>query len=157
MEGRPGGTGGKPTKYTYGMKQEMALYDVEIDPGETTDVQHAHPEVVARMLELVEAARVPRFTALVDPDDPLFLAPGDMPSRIAAACRDRGETPPQSQAEMVRCILDSLALAYRRTVRQASALSGPCFRRNMARLWRVLATCGCSSPCTFLLISKLCL
>ena len=73
---------------------------------------------------LLEAARVPRFTALVDPDDPTFLAPGDMPSRIAAACRERGETPPQSQAETVRCILDSLALAYRRTVRQASSLSG---------------------------------
>jgi len=57
MEGRPGGTGGKPTRYTYGIKQDLALYDVEIDPGETTYVSHSHPEVMARMLELVESAR----------------------------------------------------------------------------------------------------
>ncbi len=57
MEGRPGGTGGKPTRYTYGIKQDLALYDVEVDPGETTDVSHAHPDVMAHMLELVEAAR----------------------------------------------------------------------------------------------------
>jgi rhamnulokinase len=73
---------------------------------------------------LAAAARVPAFTALVDPDDPLFLPPGDMPARIADACRANGQTPPQSQAETVRCILDSLALAYRRTVRRAADLSG---------------------------------
>ena len=70
------------------------------------------------------AALVPRFTALVDPDDPAFLPPGDMPSRIADACRCTGQTPPQSQAETVRCILDSLALAYRKAVRTGQTLSG---------------------------------
>jgi sugar (pentulose or hexulose) kinase len=73
---------------------------------------------------LAAAAQVPAFTAVVDPDDPRFLAPGDMPARIAQACAERGQTPPQSQAETVRCILDSLALAYRRTVRRAVELSG---------------------------------
>ncbi len=73
---------------------------------------------------LAAAARVPAFTAVVDPDDPRFLPPGDMPARIAEVCRGTGQTPPQSQAETVRCILDSLALAYRRTVRRAAELSG---------------------------------
>jgi rhamnulokinase len=73
---------------------------------------------------LAAAARVPAFTALVDPDDDRFLPPGDMPARIAEACLRTGQTPPQSQAETVRCILDSLALAYRRTVRRAAELSG---------------------------------
>jgi rhamnulokinase len=73
---------------------------------------------------LAAAARVPAFTAVVDPDDERFLPPGDMPSRIAEACAETGQTPPQSQAETVRCILDSLALAYRRTVRRAAELSG---------------------------------
>ena len=67
---------------------------------------------------------MPAFTAVVDPDDDRFLPPGDMPARIAAACARTGQTPPQSQAETVRCILDSLALAYRRTVRRAAELSG---------------------------------
>jgi rhamnulokinase len=73
---------------------------------------------------LAAAARVPAFTTLVDPDDARFLPPGDMPARIAAACAESGQTPPQSQAETVRCILDSLALAYRRSVRRAADLSG---------------------------------
>lgn len=73
---------------------------------------------------LAAAAQVPAFAAVVDPDDSRFLPPGDQPARIAAFCRETGQTPPQSQAETVRCILDSLALAYRRAVREAVALSG---------------------------------
>ncbi len=73
---------------------------------------------------LAAAAQVPAFTALVDPDDARFLPPGDMPARIAQLCAETGQPPPQGQAETVRCILDSLALAYRRTVRRAAELSG---------------------------------
>jgi rhamnulokinase len=73
---------------------------------------------------LSEATQVPAFAALVDPDDPVFLSPGDMPTRIADACRRTGQTPPSSPAETTRCILDSLAVAYRRTLRQALELAG---------------------------------
>ncbi|WP_200215093.1 rhamnulokinase [Micromonospora coerulea] len=73
---------------------------------------------------LHDAARVPAFSAVVDANDPAFLPPSDMPARIAAACRRTGQTPPQSQAETVRCILDSLALAYRTAVHDAVRLSG---------------------------------
>ena len=73
---------------------------------------------------LAAAAQVHGFPTLVDPDDHRFLPPGDMPARIAASCTETGQTPPQSQAETVRCILDSLALAYRRNVRRAADLSG---------------------------------
>jgi rhamnulokinase len=73
---------------------------------------------------LAGAAQVPALTTVVDLDDPTFLPPGDMPARIADAAARSGQTPPQSQAETVRCILDSLALAYRRAVREAGELSG---------------------------------
>ncbi len=73
---------------------------------------------------LQQAAEVRPFTALVDPDDPVFLPPGGMPSRIAAACRRLGQQAPDGRAETVRCILDSLAVAYRRSVRVAQELSG---------------------------------
>jgi rhamnulokinase len=72
---------------------------------------------------LRDAARVPPFTAVVNATDPVFLPPGDMPSRIAEACRDTGQRPPSSPAEFVRCILDSLALAYRQTLRAAMRLA----------------------------------
>ena len=73
---------------------------------------------------LREAAAVPALSRLIDPDDPDLLPPGDMPSRIADACRRHGQPAPQTRAETVRCVLDSLALAYRRTVRRAQELAG---------------------------------
>lgn len=73
---------------------------------------------------LAGAAEVEPRRSLVDPDDARFLAPGDMPARIAAVCRDSGQPVPQTPAQFTRCILDSLAVAYRRTVADAAALSG---------------------------------
>ena len=73
---------------------------------------------------LAQAARVPRLRFVVDPDDPVFVPPGDVPGRIAAWLADRGEAVPAGPAETVRCILDSLALAHRRAVAQAQSLSG---------------------------------
>ncbi|MDQ1745199.1 MAG: rhamnulokinase [Pseudonocardiales bacterium] len=70
------------------------------------------------------AAQVPPFSTVVAVDDPVFLPPGDMPARIVEAARRTGQTPPQGRAEMVRCILDSLALAHRSALRDAQRLSG---------------------------------
>jgi len=73
---------------------------------------------------LAAAARVPALRYVIDLDDPAFLAPGDMPARIASWLADRGEVAPEEPAETVRCILDSLALAYRRAIGEAQSLSG---------------------------------
>jgi rhamnulokinase len=73
---------------------------------------------------LAAAARLPALRWVIDADDPALVAPGDMPSRIAAACVAAGQDPPASRAETVRCILDSLALAHRRAVRDVQELSG---------------------------------
>ena len=70
------------------------------------------------------AAAARERAPVVDAGDPAFIAPGGMPARIAAACVRLGQDPPSSRAATVRCILDSLALAHRRTVRDAVALSG---------------------------------
>src|SRR5258706_12713764 len=47
-----------------------------------------------------------------------------MPARIAAACAATGQPVPSDPVAMTRCILDSLALAYRRSVDDAQRLSG---------------------------------
>jgi len=73
---------------------------------------------------LRDAARVPALRAVVDPDDPVFLPPGDMPARIATACDRLGQPVPGTAAETVRCIVDSLALAHRAAVADAQRLSG---------------------------------
>jgi rhamnulokinase len=73
---------------------------------------------------LAGAAGVPALRSVVDATDPRFLAPGDMPARIAAALRETGQPVPGDPVAMTRCILDSLALAYRRAVRDAVRLTG---------------------------------
>ena len=73
---------------------------------------------------LADAAQLTPLTSVVDTDDPVFLAPGDMPARLAAACVRAGDPAPEHPAEVTRCILDSLALAYRRTIIAAQELSG---------------------------------
>jgi rhamnulokinase len=60
----------------------------------------------------------------VDPTNPAFLAPGDMPSRIVEACREAGDRVPENPPEVVRCILDSLATAFADSIDQAERLSG---------------------------------
>ncbi|MGW9457030.1 rhamnulokinase [Streptomyces globisporus] len=72
---------------------------------------------------LAEAARMPALRYVVDAAAPEFSAPGDMPGRIAAACRATGGPVPHSRAEITRCVLDSLALAHRRAIREAQHLA----------------------------------
>ena len=73
---------------------------------------------------LIAAAELPSGGPMIDPDDPSFLPPGDMPARIAAACLRLDQPVPGTHAGLVRCILDSLAAAYGRAVRDAARLSG---------------------------------
>lgn len=73
---------------------------------------------------LGEAAALPRPTDLFDADDPRFLAPGDLPGRIAGWYAERGLRGPASPAGVVRAIVESLADAFARAVRTASSLSG---------------------------------
>ncbi|XBH20907.1 rhamnulokinase family protein [Jonesiaceae bacterium BS-20] len=81
--------------------------------------------VTESLVDLIhEAGQLTPFTTVVDIDSELFLAPGDMPARIANYAEETGQPVPRTQAEVVRCIIDSLALAYRRALLQAIDLSG---------------------------------
>lgn len=70
------------------------------------------------------AAALPSLRHVIDADDPVFLPPGDMPGRIATWLTSRGLPAPSDPAQTVRCVLDSLALAYRRALGDAQSLSG---------------------------------
>jgi rhamnulokinase len=73
---------------------------------------------------LASAADVPAGGPIFDPDAPEFLPPGDMPKRIVQACLASGRRPPQTRPEIVRCILDSLAVTFAARVHDAGRLSG---------------------------------
>jgi rhamnulokinase len=69
------------------------------------------------------AAELPPGGPRIDPNDPAFLPPGDMPARIEAACRATDQAIPASRPALVRCILDSLAAAFARALADAVRLS----------------------------------
>jgi rhamnulokinase len=74
---------------------------------------------------LVAAAALPPGGPRIDPDDPVFLPPGDMPERIVRASRTSGRPIVDPQPEVVvRCILDSIAEAFARAIIEAEQLSG---------------------------------
>ncbi|MEJ1088030.1 rhamnulokinase family protein [Microbacterium sp. Mu-80] len=70
------------------------------------------------------AAELADGTSIVDVDDPRFAVPGNMPERVAEWCRERGLAVPQSPAETVRCIVESLAAAFADATRDAARLAG---------------------------------
>lgn len=89
--------------------------------------QRVDPSV--ELLPLVAAAEaVTVAVAIFDANDPRFFEPGDMPTRIAEWCVEHGQPAPQSKAEVVRSIIESLAEAFASAVRTASELSGKTVR-----------------------------
>ncbi|MBB6670115.1 rhamnulokinase [Cohnella nanjingensis] len=60
--------------------------------------------------------------SFIDPDDLSFMAPEHMPHAVLAYCRRTSQPVPQSKGQIVRCILDSLALKYRQTVEELEQL-----------------------------------
>jgi rhamnulokinase len=77
---------------------------------------------------LAGAADAPALHTVVDINDPRLLAPSTasdpMPARIQRLAQESGEPVPHSPVMITRCVLDSLALAYRRHVRNAARLAG---------------------------------
>ena len=76
----------------------------------------------AELAELA-AAEAP-FVSLINPADPRFVAPDEMPQRISSYCMETGQTAPRNEGAMIRCILESLALLYRRTLREVERITG---------------------------------
>jgi rhamnulokinase len=70
------------------------------------------------------AAEAPADIPLFDPDQEVFLPPGDMPARIADACRATGQPSPAGPGELVRSTLVSLACKYRLVLDWLRRVSG---------------------------------
>ncbi len=76
---------------------------------------------------IAEARDVRPFRSLIDPEDLRFYSPGEMAEKIRSFCRETGQPEPGSRGELVRCILESLALKYRDVFEQTERLTGQQF------------------------------
>ncbi|PPF42728.1 rhamnulokinase [Pseudoclavibacter sp. AY1F1] len=72
---------------------------------------------------LADAAQVSGDVPIFDVNDPVFMAPGDIPGRIASWLTERGLEAPTSPAGIVRSIVESLAQAFADAVATASNLA----------------------------------
>jgi sugar (pentulose or hexulose) kinase len=64
------------------------------------------------------------FVSLINPADSRFLAPDRMPEKIADLCRETGQPAPATPGATIRCVYESLALLYRRTLHNLEKLTG---------------------------------
>ncbi len=69
------------------------------------------------------------FQSLIDPCDPRFLSPGDMPAKIQAFCKETNQPVPRKPGPIVRCLLESLALSFRRNLEDLQDLTGKTITR----------------------------
>ena len=58
-----------------------------------------------------------------DPQDSIFAKPDNMPQKVVENCLKNGQPVPENPAEITRCILESLALSYRKTLEQLRELT----------------------------------
>jgi len=79
---------------------------------------YEYPELAAL------AAKAAPLRSLVNPDDPRFLNPPDMPKAIQNFCRETGQRIPKTEGELVRCAYESLALKYRQVLGWLEELAG---------------------------------
>lgn len=75
--------------------------------------------------ELAEMATQTRpFAAIIDPDDPTFFQAGDMPTKVADFCQRTGQEMPATPGSIIRSLLESLALRYRKSIEDLERLTG---------------------------------
>ena len=73
---------------------------------------------------LASAGERPGLTCVLDMTDERLLPPGDMPARLRTMAAETGQELPDDPVAICRCILDSLAVAYRRAIVRAGELAG---------------------------------
>ncbi len=71
-----------------------------------------------------QAEAAPAFRSLIEPDDPRFLNPESMPGAIASFCRESSQPVPVSEGEIIRCVMESLALKYALVLDWLESMSG---------------------------------
>ncbi len=85
-----------------------------------------HPADLVEILRAASDVTGPVVT--FDVQDPRFMAPGDMPARVAAWCAEHDVPAPAGRASLMRSIVESIAQAFADALDAAERLSGRAIR-----------------------------
>lgn len=72
---------------------------------------------------LIDEARLLPTRSTIDVNDERFISPGDMPGRVQDACRESKQWVPQTEAEIVRVIFDSLVAKYLEVITELESIT----------------------------------
>lgn len=114
--------GGYERRYRY-LKNIMGLWmiqNVRRELGEKSGTAPTWDELV----KAAEQVRAEGFHAVVDADDPEFLAPASMLTALRDVCERSSQPVPTTMGEYALCVYDSLAADYARTIEQMHELTG---------------------------------
>lgn len=64
------------------------------------------------------------FQCMINPNDECFFYPCNMPEKIREYCGQKQQTIPSTPGQIVRCVLESLALQYRLVIEELEQLTG---------------------------------
>jgi rhamnulokinase len=70
------------------------------------------------------ASEAEQFRSIIDPNHDAFLSPDDMAAAIQQWCRRSDQPVPETDGQIVRCALESLALKYRHVLEGIESLTG---------------------------------
>jgi rhamnulokinase len=94
-------------------------------------VRDAFPELsFADLVSQAEAAEPFRY--LINPNDDRFLNPPSMVAAIREFCRESGQcgqSEPHDAGAVARCVFESLAFLYRRTLQELASITGQRYAR----------------------------
>ncbi|MDA0933797.1 MAG: sulfatase-like hydrolase/transferase [Planctomycetota bacterium] len=144
MIGREPGEGGIPGKYDYGVRTGVALYHLGDDIGETTNLAERHPEIVARLEELADAARAELGDGFRKQKGAGARAPGMEP----APRKDEPEVARSAPRNLVVLLADDLGAGDLGAYNPTSKIPTPNFDRLAAEGMRFDDAHSPSSVCT---------
>lgn len=101
------------------LKNVMGMWLLQECRRQWTTVGHSYS--YDQLSQMAETA--PPFKTFINPNDPDFFAPGDMPGKIIDYARKTGQPIPSSPGEFARTIAESLALKYNIVIGQLEQLS----------------------------------
>lgn len=102
------------------LKNIMGLWMIQ-EARRVSKEQHSFSDLVHM------AEKAPQFLSLVVCNDPKFLNPDHMIEEIQRFCLETGQPVPNDLGEIVRCIIDSLALTYRDYLQELEEITGQTF------------------------------
>jgi len=107
--------GGYGYRYRY-LKNIMGLWMIQCVKKELGD-KYSYTQ-------LCDMAEESTNTAVVDANDPRFLAPDNMTQAIQDVCAETNQTVPQNAGDLAKVIYNSLAICYSRTAQELETLTG---------------------------------